>query len=180
MHYNNKTQYRSAALKILCFGIFSLLRISTYSQEVEIVEYKHIKEKVEQKDYTAVYLWRTWCGSDVEKISDINLLKKEFEKLGIEFICLSVMSDIEKQKDILSKINFNSKSYAIFSKYKSKPKIKAHAHIEIINSKFCPECDSAIFPSLYVYNNNMHIIYKITDEKPDIIVKALNDIIKLK
>jgi hypothetical protein len=152
--------------------------VFVYSQEVEVIGYEKLKEKVEEHNYTAIYLWRTWCGYDIENIDRIDSLKKEFEQLGIEFICLSVMSDIEKQKEILNNISFNKKSYAIFSNYNSKPKIKPQAHIEIINAKLCPECNTAIFPALYLYDKHMHIVYKSIDESSYIIIKDIKAFFK--
>lgn len=85
---------------ILCFP--SANAIERQTVDITPKEFTEIVKKDSKSKYKFIFIFASWCGVCKKSFPDLVSLSNKYDKLGVEFIVVSIDNNIEKLENYIS------------------------------------------------------------------------------
>ena len=87
------------------FIIFILISLETFSQEVSVVKFSELQDKIlyTEAPLTVFNFWATWCGPCIKEIPHFDALQVENEGVKVYLVSVDFKQDLEKVKGFVKK-----------------------------------------------------------------------------
>lgn len=97
-------------MKKLIFVLLFICATNAYSQEVEIVTFAELQEKIlyTEAPLTLFNFWTTWCGPCVKEMPHFDELESTNSDVKVYFVSVDFKKDLDKVKNFVQKRGIRS------------------------------------------------------------------------
>ncbi len=97
-------------MKKLAFLVLLLISLSSYSQQVEVIRFSQLQEKIlaAEAPLTVINFWATWCGPCIKEMPYFDALESENQDVKVYLVSVDFRQDLERVKNFVVKRKIKS------------------------------------------------------------------------
>lgn len=97
-------------MKKLIFSLFILISIHTSAQEVQVIRFDELQEKIlyAEAPLTVFNFWATWCGPCIKELPYFDTLEEENSDVKVYLVSVDFQNELERVKKLVAKKSLKS------------------------------------------------------------------------